>query len=455
MQGTYVQREVVPANGLPCCEHLAWQAVLKEFLSHLRKVFPLKSERVQQASSIETSDAVNAVQDIHKPLDRRLVWMMAVACALSVANLYYAQPLLAEMAQSFRLSVDQIGSVATLMQLGFAAGLLLVVPLGDRYNRRNLIVRMLLVVALALLLVAWAPTVAVLAVAGFLLGFATVVPQIIVPLAASLAAPFERGRVVGTVMSGLLIGILLARVVSGMIGAYLGWRAVYWGAAALMIVLALALRLLLPEDQQRSTMSYGQLLRSLGSLIRTEPVLRETGVFGALAFGGFSAFWVTLTFFLQTPPYHYGSQVAGLFGLVGVAGALAASGVGRFADRFNVRYATGAALLIVLCSFLCMWLTGYWLWGLAAGVILLDLGTQAAHVSNQTRIYSLNPEARNRLNTVYMVTYFIGGALGSYLGTWGWSLAGWNGVCSVGSILLLAALLVYAINSKRAWAKQA
>jgi predicted MFS family arabinose efflux permease len=398
-------------------------------------------------SSVKASGAVG---EISAPLDQRLVWLMAVACALSIANLYYVQPLLAEIGQSFRLSVNQIGGVATLMQLGFASGLLLVVPLGDRYNRRTLIVSMLGLVTVALLLVALAPTVTVLAAAGFLLGFATVVPQIIVPLAASLAAPFERGRVVGTVMSGLLIGILLARTVSGMIGAYLGWRAVYWGAAALMIVLALALRFLLPRDQQRSTMSYWQLLRSLGSLLRTEPVLREAGVFAGLAFGAFSAFWVTLTFFLETPPYHYGSEVAGLFGLVGIAGAGAASWVGRFADRFNVRYATGIMLLIELISFLCMWLTGYWLWGLVLGVILLDLGTQGSHVSNQTRIYSLNPSARNRLNTVYMVALFIGGALGSYLGTWGWSLAGWNGVCAVGSLMLIAALTVYIINSKRA-----
>ncbi|HLZ64187.1 MAG TPA: MFS transporter [Ktedonosporobacter sp.] len=406
----------------------------------------MKNEHAPQASAVSDPETV---QDIPAPLDRRLVWMMAVACALSIANLYYVQPLLAEMGRSFRVSVNQIGFVATLMQLGFATGLLLVVPLGDRYNRRTLIVSMLGVVTLALILVALAPTITVLAVAGFVLGFATVVPQIIVPLAASLAAPFERGRVVGTVMSGLLIGILLARTVSGIIGAYLGWRAVYWSAAVIMIMLALALRFLLPGDQQRSTMSYGQLLRSLGSLIRTEPVLREAGVFYALSFGAFSAFWVTLTFFLQTPPYHYGSAVAGLFGLVGIAGVFSASFVGRLADRFPVRYVTGLALLIVLFSFLCMWLTGHWLWGLVIGVILLDLGTQAAHVSNQTRIYSLNPDARNRLNTVYMVTGFIGGALGSYLGTWGWSLAGWNGLCSVGSLMLVAALAVYAINSRR------
>lgn len=216
-----------------------------------------------------------------------------------------------------------------------------------------------------------------------------------------------------------------------------------------MIVLALALRFFLPEEKPRATIRYWHLLRSLASLIRTEPVLREAAVFYALSFGAFSAFWVTLTFFLQTPPYHYGSAVAGLFGLVGVAGAFSASLVGRLADRFPVRFATGIALLIVLLSFLCMWLTGHWLWGLIVGVILLDLGTQAAHVSNQTRIYSLNPEARNRLNTVYMVTGFIGGALGSYLSTWGWSLAGWNGVCLFGSLMLVTALTVYAINSKR------
>jgi len=406
----------------------------------------LKNDHALQTSTVSISETA---QDILTPLDRRLVWMMAVACAFSIANLYYVQPLLALMGQSFRLSVNQIGGVATLMQLGFAAGLLLVVPLGDRYSRRTLIVHLLVVVTIALLLVAIAPTVSVLSVAGFFLGFATVAPQLLVPLAASLAAPFERGRVVGTVMSGLLIGILLARVVSGMIGALFGWRAVYWGAAALMILLALALRVFLPEEQPRRALSYWHLLRSLTSLIRTEPVLREAGVFYALSFGAFSAFWVTLTFFLQTPPYHFGSAVAGLFGLVGVVGASSAFFIGRLADRFPARSATGMALLIALCAFLCLWLIGSWLWGLILGVILLDLGTQAAHVSNQTRIYSLAPFTRNRLNTVYMVTGFIGGALGSFLGTWGFRLAGWNGVCGVGSLLLAAALTVYIINSKR------
>lgn len=395
-----------------------------------------------------------ASQEISLSLDRRLVWLMAIACAFSIANLYYVQPLLAQIGQSFGLSVSQIGGVATLMQLGFAMGLLLILPLGDRYPRRTLIVSLLVVVTLALILVALAPTVPMLAAASFVLGFATVVPQIIVPFAASVAAPFERGKVIGTVMSGLLIGVLLARTFSGLIGEYLGWRTVYWSAAILMIVLTLVLRCFLPTDRQYSTMSYGHLLRSLGNLIRTEPVLREASIFYALFFSAFSAFWVTLTFFLQTPPYHYGSAVAGLFGLIGVVGASSASVVGRLADRFPSRAVTGIAMLIVLLSFLCMWLIGYWLWGLILGVILLDLGAQAAHVSNQTRIYGLNPFARNRLNTVYMGTGFIGGALGSFLGTWGWSVAGWNGVCSVGSLMLIVALAVYVINNKGTWIQQ-
>jgi predicted MFS family arabinose efflux permease len=223
----------------------------------------------------------------------------------------------------------------------------------------------------------------------------------------------------------------------------------YWIAAAMMVLLALVLRFLLPDNRSHATMNYWQLLRSIGDLVCTEPTLREASLFGGLAFGAFSAFWVTLAFFLQGSPYHYGSAVAGLFGLVGVGGASAASFVGRLTDRFDARYTVGGALLFILAAFVCMWLTGYWLWGLIIGVILLDLGTQSNQVSNQARIYSLHPEARSRLNTVFMVAYFIGGSLGSYLGTLGWSLAGWNGVCGVGCLLIALALVVYVVNSKR------
>ena len=383
----------------------------------------------------------------YTPMSSRLVWIMAVACGVSVANLYYIQPILVDMGRTFHTSVNQMGIVATVGQIGFATGLLLIVPLGDSYSKRTLIVSLLIAVSIALIGIAIAPTLLFLMVASFAVGLTTIVPQVIVPFAATLASTLERGRVVGTVMSGLLIGILLARTVGGFIDAQFGWRTVYWIAATLMLMLAAILRIALPADHvQREKICYLRLLASLMKLARAEPVLREVGFFGAMAFGAFNVFWVTLAFFLATPPYHYGSEVAGLFGLVGVAGALAASVIGKLADRMEARYLTGIALLITLSSFLVMGLIGHWLWGLAIGVILLDLGTQGAHVSNQTRIYRLSAHIRNRANTVYMVPYFIGGSLGSFLGTYSWSLAGWTGVCITGGVLLLLALGLFVFN---------
>lgn len=368
---------------------------------------------------------------------------------MTVANLYYVQPLLADIGKTFGVSESGVGFIATLTQLGYALGLLLIVPLGDSFDRRDLITFTLVAVTIALIATAAAPTITFLAVASFVVGVTTVGPQIIVPFAATLAAPQERGRVVGTIMSGLLIGVLLARVVSGLVGAHLGWRAMYWIAAAMMLALIPLLRKLLPGEEPRPRISYPELLRSLWELIRKEPVLRETSIFGALIFGAFSVFWVTLVFFLQTPPYHYGSDVAGLFGLAGIAGALAASFVGRLADRINARIITGVMLMVTLLSYIVFWLSGHSLWGLITGVILLDLGTQGTHISNQTRIYRLNAAARSRLNTVYMVFYFIGGSLGSLLGAYGWSIGQWNGVCAAGILMLVFALVVYAVGSLR------
>lgn len=379
-------------------------------------------------------------------IDRKLVWVLAIACAISVANLYYIQPLLADIRLSFSASESAVGVVATVAQLGYALGLLLIIPLGDAFNRRNLTVIMLAIVTVSLAATALAPTLPLLTLASFVLGFTTVVPQILIPFAATLAQPHERGRIIGIVMSGLLIGVLLARTLSGFVAAHFGWRAIYWIAAGLMVALLFVLRFMLPEEEPRAHLSYPHLLQSLWGLIRTEPVLRETSLFGGLAFGAFSAFWVTLVFFLGTPPYHFGSEVAGLFGLVGVAGALAASVVGKLSDRINARIITGIALIIALLAFVLFWLIGHFLWGLIIGVILLDLGTQGAQISNQTRIYSLKDELRSRLNTVYMVSYFIGGSLGSLLGAYAWAIARWNGVCLVGGVMLILALAVYAMR---------
>jgi len=382
-------------------------------------------------------------------LNRRLTWIMAVACGMTAANIYYSQPLLVEMAHSFGAPESAAGVIATVTQLGFAAGLLLLVPLGDIFSRRNLISGAMVALVLALVAIALAPSMAVLAAISLVMGVTNVVPQMIVPFAASLARPAERGRVVGAIMGGLLIGILLARTVSGFVGAYFGWRAMYWIAAILMALLLVTLYFSLPQEAPREKISYLRLLRSLWGLLLREPVLHEVSLFGALTFASFQIFWVTLTFFLSTPLYHFGSDVIGLFGLVGVVGALTATLVGKRADRSNPRVITGLMLATVLLTYIVFWLAGQWLWGLILGVILLDLGTQGAHISNQTRIYARPQPIHSRLNTVYMFSYFIGGSCGSALGTYAWSLAGWPGVCVLGVALMILALGAYLLRSRR------
>jgi predicted MFS family arabinose efflux permease len=383
-------------------------------------------------------------------LPQSLVWIMAIAAGLTVANLYYLQPLLATIGHEFGVAASAAGFVATLGQVGYALGLLLIVPLGDIRERRGLIIATLVAVTVALLATAAAPSLGWLAAGSLVVGATTVTPQLIIPFAATLASPEQRGRVVGTVMSGLLIGILLARTVSGIIGAHFGWRTMFVLAGAMMVALTLILWWVLPVSRPTTALSYPQLLRSLPGLLRREPVLWETCALGALAFASFSVFWVTLAFFLETPPYHYGSEVAGLFGLVGVAGALAAALVGRVADRRDPRLVTGLTLLIILAAYAIFWLAGWSLLGLTAGVILLDLGVQGTQVSNQTRIYALAPDARSRINTIYMTTYFVGGALGSLLGAYSWSTWGWSGVCAAGGLLMLAGLAIYARPRKLA-----
>ncbi|GAC1461007.1 MAG: MFS transporter [Chamaesiphon sp.] len=330
-----------------------------------------------------------------------------------------------------------------LTQVGYALGLLLFVPLGDLRERRRLIVMMLGLTALTLAAAAMAPNLTWLVVASLAIGMATISAQLIVPFAAQLAKPGERGKVVGLVMSGLLIGILLARTVSGFVGATLGWRAMYWIASGLMLILAVVLSRVLPESQPSLAVSYGQLMRSLIGLIRKQPILREASVLGAMCFGSFSAFWSTLVFLLGQPPYHYGSEVAGLFGLVGVVGAMSAPIAGSLADKKSPSLAVGLAIAVTALSFVVFWLFGHQLWGLIVGVILLDLGVQANQVSNQARIYSLPQEAHSRLNALYIMFYFVGGAIGSFLGAYGWSIWQWNGVCTVGFLMMAVAFLRY------------
>jgi predicted MFS family arabinose efflux permease len=372
-------------------------------------------------------------------------WVLAAACAIVIANNYYNQPLLVDFARSFHVTEREAGSASIMTQAGYALGMLIFLPLGDMIDRRLLINALLFASAGALAATAMAPTMPWLIAASFAVGFTSVVPQVVTPFAAHLAAPAERGRVVGIVMGGLLTGILLSRSFAGFVGARLGWPAVYWLAGGMMIALMLVLSVLLPKDTPAFHGNYLSLMKSLGALVREQPVLRETSVTGALQFAAFSAFWTTMAFHLNSLPEHFGSDVAGLFGLVGLVGVVAAPIAGKLADRKNPRLTVLLSTLVVLAAFATFAAAGGSIIGVAAGVILLDLGMQSGHVSNMTRNYSLKAEAMSRLNTVYMVSRFLGGALGSAAGNYAWSLYQWPGVCAVGlvlSILTIAAQLV-------------
>lgn len=376
-------------------------------------------------------------------LTKALTMLMTIACGVTVANLYYIQPLEAEIASSFHISQNTAGIAATLTQCGYALGLLFLVPLGDMIERRSVILRMLLLVGISLLAAAWAPNYGILFAAVFAIGFTTIIPQLIVPYAAHLARPEEQGRVVGIVMSGLLIGILLSRTFSGLLGSVFSWRTVYLLAATLMLVLIIVIRLVFPKSQPVSGMSYYELIKSIPELIKTQRSLRESAINGFFMFGAFSAFWTSLIFLLETPVFRMGAREAGLFGLAGVAGALAAPLIGKMADHKSPRYIVGIGVILSTCSYICFYLLGMHIGGLLIGVILLDLGNQFGQVSNMAKVQSLSDSTRSRNGTVFMFFYFLGGASGSFLGTFGWQNFGWKGVCSVGILFLLLAVMFH------------
>lgn len=380
----------------------------------------------------------------NKPvLNTLLIMIMAVACGLTVANLYYIQPLLGDIAKTFNANETTVGFAAMLTQIGYAVGMIFILPLGDIKERRNLITIMLLFSILSLTSMFFSHNILMVIISSFAIGFTSIIPQLIIPLAAQLSAPKERGKIIGTVMSGLLVGILVSRTFSGILGGYLGWRMVYIIAAIMMLILMIALRKLIPVSKPVSSLKYTELLKSMLYLIKKEPVLREASINGAMIFAAFSAFWTSLTFLLGSSHYNMGPQAVGLFGLVGVSGALAAPLVGKTADKKGPRFVIGICLVVIIISYIFFFLFGFKIWGLILGVILLDLGVQSGNVSNQTRVQSLNEEMRNRINTVYMVSFFLGGAFGSFLGSYSYSHFGWYGVCIFGIATQIIAVIVH------------
>ncbi|WP_315107892.1 MFS transporter [Clostridium intestinale] len=379
-------------------------------------------------------------------LTKLLILIMAITCGLTVANLYYIQPLLGDMAKSFNVHEVSVGSAAMLTQIGYAVGMIFILPLGDIKERKNLITIMLLFSVISLFTMAFSQNIYMLIVSSFAVGFTSIIPQLIIPLVAQLSNPNERGKIIGTVMSGLLIGILVSRTISGLIGNYFGWRVVYIVAAIMMIILTLVLRKVIPVTNPVSEVRYFDLLKSLPKLIKEEPILREASLNGALMFAAFSAFWTALTFLLESPHYNMGAQAAGLLGLVGIVGALAAPLVGKLADKKGSRYVIGICIIIVSLSYILFLTLGFKMIGLIFGVILLDLGVQSSNISNQARVHSMNEEKRNRINTVYMVSFFLGGSLGSFLGSSAYSNFGWVGVCIFGISTQIIAFFIHRIT---------
>ncbi|HAV1391409.1 TPA: MFS transporter [Enterobacter hormaechei subsp. steigerwaltii] len=376
-------------------------------------------------------------------LSPSLILLMSVATGLAVASNYYAQPLLDTIARAFDLSASSAGFIVTAAQLGYAAGLLLLVPLGDMFERRMLIVSMTLLAAGGMLITASSQSLTMMIIGTALTGLFSVVAQILVPLAATLASPEKRGKVVGTIMSGLLLGILLARTVAGLLASLGGWRTVYWVASVLMVIMALALWRGLPKVKQENHLNYPQLLVSVFSLFTRDKLLRTRAILGCLTFANFSILWTSMAFLLAAPPFNYSEGVIGLFGLAGAAGALGARPAGGLADKGKSHMTTSAGLVLLLLSWAAIWYGHVSVLALIVGILVLDLTVQGVHITNQTVIYRVKPDARNRLTAGYMTSYFIGGAAGSLISASAWQHAGWTGVCAIGAIVAAINLLVW------------
>ncbi|MFD7664965.1 MFS transporter [Streptomyces sp. NPDC059788] len=372
-----------------------------------------------------------------------LVVLLATSCGLTVANLYYAQPLLETLRRAFQLQDSTAGLLITLTQLGYAAGMVFLVPLGDRIENSRLVSVLLTVTALAMATGGLAPTFTVLLIAALVAGATSVVAQVLVPYAADLAPDHLRGAVVGKVMSGLLAGILLSRTVGSLLADVAGWRTVYLVSAALMAILALVLRRALPRRAPTSTDSYTALLRSTARLIRVHPRLRRRSFYHACMFAAFSAFWTTISYVLTTAPYNYSQLQVGLFALVGAAGALVAPLAGRLADRGLAHRLTPVTCLLASATLIWAGLAAHQILALAAAAVLLDCAVQCSLIFGQHTIYQLDAAARARITSVYIATFFIGGAIGAQLGTLAHHLGNWHTVTLTAAAFPVIAALTW------------
>ncbi|WP_426700105.1 MFS transporter [Rhodanobacter sp. Col0626] len=381
---------------------------------------------------------------------RGKIIMMAIIAGAVITNIYCTQPILPLIASSLRVDLTAVDLVASAALLGFASGLAFLLPMGDRFDRRKLVLGQIALAFGFALAAAFAPGIWPLIAASFGLGVVSCVPQQLVPFAAVMSPPAERGRSVGTVASGIMIGILLGRTISGVIGAAYGWRAVYGVEAAFMIPVWIAAASLLPQGLPSTNLSYGRLLASLWPLARDHRPLRESMMVQALLWACFNAFWVNLAALLANGPRHLGSAWAGAFGIIGAAGALAASIGGRASDRRGPRNIIATSIGIVTLGYMLLIGAEVSLTALVIGVIVLDIGVQLGLVSNQTRAFAVDPKAQGRINSLYMTATFFGGALGVTVSGWLMTRFGWTGIVTFGVVLGLIAFAIHWMGGLRA-----
>ncbi|MGV3547228.1 MAG: MFS transporter [Pedobacter sp.] len=382
-------------------------------------------------------------------LKRADVILMAFCTGLIVANIYYCQPLVILIAKDFNLTESDAGSITFLTQAGYAIGLFLLVPLGDMFEKKRQILMTTALAIIALVIAGFSQSFVILEIASVLIGACSIVPQLILPLTASLSTDENRGANIGIVMSGLLVGILASRAISGIIGDLFGWRAMFLIAAAICTLLILLMAVRFPKNLSTFKGTYRELLSSMFGYIKTQPALREASLINFFAFIVIMGFWTTMVLYLANPPHQFSTYQIGLFGIAGAAGALAAPLVGKLSGGNNPRKNLMIGLILELISVGLFYFTGHNVFLFVIGIILIDIGQQAIHVTNQTRIYTLVPEARNRLNTIFMSVSFVGAACGSALGLWLWSLGGWAMFCAGVTAIIILNMVIYQLYSKK------
>lgn len=384
-------------------------------------------------------------------LSGKMIGLMAAASGIAVANIYYIQPLLNSAAEYFNISGSQASLLATLTQTGYALGLFLILPIADLIERKKLILTMIFLSILSLLGMYFSKNFILTCVACLAVGITSVIPQLLLPLCAKLSDEQVRGKNIGHIMSGLLTGVVLSRVVSGAVGKYIGWKSIYIIAIVLMSILFTVLKFTLPvcAADEKGDLNYTSSIKSMFSLPKKFPIIIEAAINGFMILAAFSALWTVLTFHLQGTPFNFETNIIGLFGILGVSGAMFAPIAGKISDRRSAKFTVGINIAIIIVSYLCFIIFGFKVWGLIAGVVLLDMGVNSCNVANQTRIQSLSESERNRITSIYMVTMFAGGAVGSYLGSTLYNHFGWYGFCTIGIITQLIAMIVHIISSKK------